>query len=58
MKQVLFRYEPPIAGVREVGLAGDFNSWTILDMWEVGGVFCLKLDLESGIYRYKFIADA
>ena len=57
MKQVLFRYEPPIAGVREVGLAGNFNSWTILEMWEVGGVFCLKLDLEPGRYRYKFIAD-
>lgn len=57
MPIIKFSYQPPIAGVREVGLAGDFSSWAILDLQDNGGVFSLDLHLETGKYRYKFIAD-
>ena len=57
MPLVRFRYQPPVAGVREVGIAGDFSAWAILELEESGGVFSLDLNLETGTYRYKFIAD-
>lgn len=57
MPLLRFSYQPPVAGVREVGLAGDFSSWAILELQDQGGVFSLELPLETGKYRYKFIAD-
>jgi glycosidase len=57
MPEITFRYQPPTAGRHEVGLAGDFSNWRILDLNDRGGVYVLSLHVEKGRYRYKFIVD-
>jgi cyclomaltodextrinase / maltogenic alpha-amylase / neopullulanase len=50
-------YQPPTSGAHQVGLAGDFTSWAIIDLIEVGGLYVLPIHLESGKYCYKLIVD-
>ncbi|MBW6514881.1 MAG: DUF3459 domain-containing protein [Candidatus Syntrophosphaera sp.] len=57
MADIRFRYQPPTAGTHEVGIAGDFTSWEILDLIDVGGIYLISLHVEKGRYRYKFIVD-
>jgi len=57
MPEIRFSYQPPTAGEHEVGIAGDFTSWEILDLVDTGGIYIISLHVENGIYRYKLIAD-
>ncbi len=52
-----FSYAPLTAGKHEVGIAGDFSAWELLDLEEIGGVYHLSLDLQPGLYRYKLMVD-
>lgn len=52
-----FKYQPPTAGEHQVGIAGDFTDWEILDLEDSGGVYSLTLYIENGRYRYKLIVD-
>jgi hypothetical protein len=48
-------------GVRRVFLAGDFNDWGPTSLAMTGpddaGNFTTQLELEQGIYRYKFVVE-
>jgi hypothetical protein len=57
MKRIRFYYEAPTLGDHTVGITGDFTSWKILEMHDLGGVYQLSLPLEPGTYRYKLIVD-
>ena len=57
MPLIKFSYQPPVGGIREVGIAGDFSAWAILEMADLGGIYALSLHIENGKYRYKFIVD-
>ena len=52
-----FSYSPLTAGKHTVGLAGDFTSWEIIPLEEIGGIYTLTIDLPPGVYQYKFIVD-
>ncbi len=52
-----FSYSPLTAGKHTVGLAGDFTSWEIIPLEEIGGIYTLSIDLPPGVYQYKFIVD-
>ncbi|MCB5229009.1 MAG: DUF3459 domain-containing protein [Candidatus Cloacimonetes bacterium] len=57
MPNIRFTYQAPTAGKHEVGIAGDFSSWDILDLQDLGGLYAIILPLEAGRYRYKLIVD-
>jgi glycosidase len=57
MAAVRFSYQPLTAGAHEVGIAGDFTDWEILDLVGVGGVYVLSLPVETGRHLYKLIVD-
>ncbi len=57
MPEIRFTYQAPTAGEHEVGIAGDFTSWEILDLIDIGGIYILSLYVENGRYLYKFIVD-
>jgi len=57
MSYYRFSYSPLTAGKHTVGLTGDFTSWEIIPLKEVGGIYTLNIDLPPGVYQYKFIVD-
>ncbi|MDZ4181499.1 MAG: cyclomaltodextrinase, partial [Candidatus Cloacimonadaceae bacterium] len=57
MAEIRFSYQALTAGSHEVGIAGDFNAWELLDLTDIGGVYVLNLHIEPGKYRYKLIVD-
>ncbi len=57
MKQIRFSYQGLTASKHEVGIAGDFTSWDILELADLGGIYAITLPVESGTHRYKFIVD-
>lgn len=57
MKQIRFSYQGLTASKHEVGIAGDFTSWDILELKDMGGIYVITLPVESGTHRYKFIVD-
>ncbi|MDP2172619.1 MAG: alpha-amylase family glycosyl hydrolase [Candidatus Cloacimonadaceae bacterium] len=57
MADIRFSYQALTAGSHEVGVAGDFSAWEILDLTDIGGFYVLNLHIEPGIYRYKLIVD-
>lgn len=57
MRQIRFSYQGLTASKHEVGIAGDFTSWDILELTDRGGVYVITLPVESGRHRYKFIVD-
>jgi len=54
---IRFTYQALTAGIHETGIAGDFTSWEILEMKDLGGVHVITLPVETGKYRYKLIVD-
>ncbi|NLW18106.1 MAG: cyclomaltodextrinase [Candidatus Cloacimonetes bacterium] len=57
MPEIEFRYQPPTAGDHQVGIAGDFTDWEILDMTDIGGIYLFRQNIRPGAYRYKLIVD-
>lgn len=57
MPDIRFSYQALTASTHEVGLAGDFTGWEILEMKDLGGVHVINLPVETGTHRYKFIVD-
>ncbi len=57
MPEIRFVYQAPTAGAHQVGLAGDFSAWEILDLADLGGIYMLVLHIEQGKYHYKYIVD-
>ena len=57
MPSIRISYQPLTAGTHEVGVAGDFNAWEIIDLQDTGGIHVITLELETGKYRYKLIVD-
>lgn len=59
MKQAQFIYHDPSA--KSIEIAGDFNNWVVtqLDRSENrnGSLWKTVVNLEPGLYRYKFIVD-
>ncbi|MCE5216284.1 glycogen-binding domain-containing protein [bacterium] len=56
------RFEVSLPEVRKVYIAGDFNDWdaTARQMKRVRkgeDLFVAVLDLEPGVYEYKYVAD-
>ncbi len=56
---VTFSYQPPTAGEHTVFVTGDFNQWstTANPLDNENGVYKTTIDLQSGVYLYKFIVD-
>ncbi len=55
-----FRFHPPVeAG--QVALSGSFNGWDRhalkMDGPDAGGNWSASIDLETGVYQYKFLVD-
>lgn len=57
MPDIRFSYQALTAGNHEAGIAGDFTSWEILEMKDLGGVHVITLPVETGTHRYKLIVD-
>lgn len=57
MKQIRFSYQGLTASKHEVGIAGDFTSWDILELEDLGGIYAITLPVAKGAHRYKFIVD-
>jgi len=57
MPDLRFTYQALTAGNHEAGIAGDFSSWEILEMKDLGGVHVITLPIETGTHRYKLIVD-
>ena len=57
MPSIRISYQPLTAGTHEVGIAGDFNAWELVDLQDTGGIHTINLELETGKYRYKLIVD-
>ncbi len=57
MPDIRFSYQPLTAGSHEVGIAGDFTGWEILELADIGGVYVLTLHVETGKHLYKLIVD-
>lgn len=57
MPLIRLSYQALTAGTHEVGIAGDFTGWEIIDMHHAAGVYSLSVHLEPGEYRYKLIVD-
>lgn len=57
MPDIRFSFQALTAGSHEVGIAGDFTDWEILDLDSIGGMYLLTLPVESGKHRYKLIVD-
>ena len=56
---ILFRFEPLIAGDHEVFVAGSFNGF-VPDRDKLknnNGIYELRLNLPEGKYQYKFVVD-
>lgn len=58
-RRVMFKKQAPVGAT--VYLAGDFNDWSVsdypmLDRHGVGEFVC-GVELEPGVYQYKFIVD-
>ncbi len=51
MSYYRFSYSPLTAGKHKVGLTGDFTSWEIIPLKEVGGIYTLNIDLPPGVYQ-------
>ena len=61
LKQVTFRFQPVISGVKNISVAGTFNDWndsrnpmTDLDQ---DGIYEAVVLLRPGTYQYKFVVD-
>lgn len=57
MKEIRFRYQGLTASKHEVGIAGDFTSWDILELSDVGGIYVITLPVATGKHLYKLIVD-
>ncbi len=57
MRQIRFSYQGLTVSKHEVGIAGDFTSWDILELEDMGGIYVITLPVDSGTHRYKFIVD-
>jgi len=57
--KVQFSYKPLTAGSHKVFIAGDFNNWChdTHQMKESNGIYEIELELQKGIYQYKFVVD-
>ena len=48
----------PQKGVKSVKLAGSFNDWQPVAMRkQAGGQYVSNIEVETGVYEYKFIID-
>ncbi|MDP8204682.1 MAG: alpha-amylase family glycosyl hydrolase [Candidatus Tenebribacter mawsonii] len=54
-----FIYNPLTGSKHKVYLAGDFNNWFAEEfkLTEKNGIYKIKLELEEGRYKYKFVVD-
>jgi len=58
LHDITFSYQPPIAGVHTVGIAGDFTDWKIISLDFEKGIYFKSFILTSGIYQYLLIVDS
>ncbi len=59
MKNITFRYQPPIASKLDIYLVGDFNNWnkTSHKFVEHGGNYEVSLNLSPGEYKYYLLIN-
>jgi 1,4-alpha-glucan branching enzyme len=58
-QMVTFVYPATETNVQNVAITGDFNSWNIygIPMTYMNGVWVVLIQLEYGIYQYKYILN-